>query len=353
MLQAFLDYPDAAVWNSVRLVACGGEALKPELVKSFHTKFSGTLLNAYGPTEATVQCTWADDLQPGESVPIGRPVANTKLFVVDEHFEPVPVGVGGELCIGGAGLARGYINRPALTAEKFIPDPFSASGGERLYLTGDLVKWRNDGQLDFIGRLDSQVKLRGYRIELGEIENAIESQPQVKQAVVVVREDQPGVQRLVGYVVKVAEDLILNTAALREYLKERLPDYMVPAAWVEMREFPLTPNEKIDRKALPEPGVQLVNAEHVRPRNATEEILAGLWESVLKQDQVSVEANFFDLGGHSLLAMQLISRIRKAFSVEIPLRVLFERPTVAGLAGWIEHERLSAKQEDDSGHEAS
>ena len=345
LLRAFLDYPDATVWRSVRLVTCGGEALKPELVKLFHTRFSGTLINVYGPTEAAVQCSWADNLQPAESVPIGRPVANTTLFVLDEHFEPVPVGAAGELFIGGAGVARGYINHPALTAERFMPDPFSASGGERLYSTGDLVKWRNDGQLYFVGRLDYQVKLRGYRIELGEIEKAIESHPQVKQAVVVVREDQPGVPRLVGYVVRVAEGPTFNIAALREYLKKRLPDYMVPAAWVEMKEFPLTPTGKIDRKALPAPELQLVQAEHVRPRNATEEILAGLWESVLKQDQVSVEADFLDLGGHSLVAMQLIARIRKAFSVEMPLRVLFEKPTVTGLAGWIEREKLSTKQE--------
>ena len=341
LLQALLNYPDAAAWRSVRLVTCGGETLKPELVKSFHAKFSGTLINLYGPTEATVQCSWADDLRDGEKVPIGRPVANTRLFVLDEHLEPVPVGAGGELFIGGVGVARGYVNHSALTAEKFIPDPFSASGGERLYRTGDLVRWHNDGQLYFIGRLDHQVKLRGYRIELGEVEKAIESHPKVKQAVVVVREDQPGAPRLVSYVAKVAEGLTLDTAAVREYLKKRLPEYMVPAACVEVKRFPLTPAGKIDRKALPAPEEQLVHAEHVRPRNATEEILAGLWESVLKRDQVSVEANFLDLGGHSLVAMQLIARIRKAFSVEIPLRLLFEKPTVAALAAWIEHERLT------------
>lgn len=338
LLQAFLDYPNAQVWNSVRLVISGGEALKPELVKLFSTKFSGTLLNTYGPTEATVQCAWAEGLQPGGSIPIGRPVANTRLYVLDENLEPVPVGAPGELFIAGVGLARGYIRRPELTAEKFVPDPFTASGGERLYRTGDLVKWRNDGQLDFIGRRDHQVKLRGYRIELGEIENAIEAHPQVKQAIVIVREDQSGAQRLVAYVMKLAEGPILNAAGLREYLKDRLPEYMMPAAWVEMKEFPLTPNGKIDRKALPEPGMQLVTGEYVRPRNATEEILAGLWESVLKQDQVSVEANFFDLGGHSLLAMQLISRIRKAFSVDLPLRMLFESPTVAAMAQHIGRE---------------
>lgn len=331
LLQAFVDYADPTAWASVRLFISGGEALRPELVKLFQEKFSATLLNTYGPTEATVQSAWADGLEDGESIPIGRPVANTQLYVLDENFEPVPVGAGGELYIGGAGVARGYLNRPELTAEKFVPNPFSAGGGERLYRTGDLVKWRNDGQLDFVGRTDHQVKLRGYRIELGEIETALESHPQVKQAVVMVREDQPGIKRLVAYIIKPAEGT-LSTSALREHLRERLPDYMIPAAWVELEELPLSPNGKVDRKALPEPEGRWISDEQVRPRNVTEEILVGLWEAVLKQDTVSIEANFFDLGGHSLLAMQLISRIRKAFSVELPLRVLFESPTVVSMA---------------------
>lgn len=352
LLQAFVDYPDAAVWRSVRLVISGGEALKPELVKSFYKRFSGTLLNTYGPTEATVQCAWADDLQPGESVPIGRPVANTQLFALNEHFDPVPLGVGGELCIGGAGLGRGYINRAALTAEKFIPDPFSGSGGGRLYRTGDLVKWRNDGQLDFVGRRDYQVKLRGYRIELGEIENAIESQPEVKQAVVVVQEDLPDVQgpgekRLVGYVVSY-DGQRLSEATLRRELKQRLPGFMMPATLVMLEKLPLTPSGKVDRKRLPDPELKAGanETEYVSPRNITEEILCGIWEDILKRERIGIFSNFFELGGHSLLAAQAVARISDALHVDLPLRRLFEAPTVAELAHIIEQLRTVGDTEE-------
>jgi amino acid adenylation domain-containing protein len=331
LLQAFVEYPNKAVWNSVRLVVSGGEELKPELVKAFAESFSGRLLNTYGPTETTVQCVWADGLDgEADSIPIGRPVANMQAYVLDEHGEAVPVGVAGELYVGGAGLGRGYIKRPELTAEKFVPNPFSSREGERLYRTGDMVRWCEDGNLDFIGRVDHQVKLRGFRIELGEIEKALESHEQVKQAVVTVGGDGGGDQQLVGYVVP--SERALNFGQLREHLKARLPEYMIPAVWVEMKELPLNGNGKIDRKGLPEAERQWSGEEGIRPRNVTEEILAGIWEAVLKQEEVSVEASFFDLGGHSLLAMQVIARIRKAFSVEVPLRVLFEAPTVAGMA---------------------
>jgi acyl carrier protein len=244
----------------------------------------------------------------------------------------VPPGIAGELHIGGEGVARGYLQRPELTAEKFIPDPFSATPGARLYRTGDLVRYRKDGNLEFLGRIDQQVKLRGYRIELGEIEAALMAHNAVREAVVMARAEE---QRLVGYVVR-EDGAELKVDDLREALRAKLPEYMVPNALVMLEALPLTPNGKLDRRALPVPNTVGSEKEYVAPRTPVEEVLAKIYGEVLGQAQVSVDDSFFDLGGHSLLATQLISRMRESFRVEIPLRAVFESPTVIKMAAAIE-----------------
>jgi amino acid adenylation domain-containing protein len=293
------------------------------------------IINGYGPTEASI-CATLYDVDPDTRVtgpaPIGRPIPNGQVYVLDKLQGPGPVGMTGELYLGGEGLARGYFNHPDLTAEKFVPNPFSQTGGERLYRTGDLVKWRSDGNLSFLGRADYQVKLRGYRIELGEIEKTLEDHAKIARAVVLLRQDQPGMERLVGYVVKAADAEALDPNEVRAYLARRLPDHMVPGIIVELKEFPLNPNGKIDRKRLPKPDLQASRTDYVKPRNPVEESLCRMWCNVLKLNRVGVHDNFFDLGGHSLLATQLMSRLPGAFGVELPLRVLFEASTVAELA---------------------
>src|SRR5207302_7296501 len=271
-----------------------------------------------------------------------------------------PVGVAGELYIGGDGLARGYLNRPELTAERFVPSPFvghssaktntntNSESGQRLYRTGDKVRWLADGNLEFLGRLDQQVKIRGFRIELGEIEAALQEHGGVRQAVVIAREDEPGDKRLVAYVVADTAATELKSSELREQLKSRLPEYMVPATYVQMEELPLTPNGKLDRKRLPRPEQTEAGNEYQGPRTAEEEILCGIWEQVLKVERVGVEDNFFELGGHSLLATQVISRVREAFAVELPLRVLFEQPTVGGMAEELRQARNGEEQQRTS-----
>ena len=274
-------------------------------------------------------------LQAGdEQVAISGPIADTQLYVLDEHLQPVPIGVPGELFIGGVGLARGYLNRPELTAERFLADPFDADG--RLYRTGDRVRYRVDGSLEFLGRLDHQVKLRGYRIELGEIEAVLATHPGVKQAVVLVREDVPGDQRLVAYLMADPEP---DAGELRRLARSRLPEYMVPTAWVTLDAFPLTPNRKVDRQALPAPegsGVVASGAEYVAPSTPDEQALAGIWAEVLRLERIGVRDNFFDLGGHSLLAMQLFARIQKVFGKDLPLTTLFQAPTKRRLSvDWV------------------
>jgi len=242
--------------------------------------------------------------------------------------------VTGELYIGGAGLARGYVGRAGLTGERFIPNPYGE--GDRLYRTGDLVRYLADGNLEFLGRLDHQVKVRGYRIELGEIEAKLLEHPAVGQAVVVAREDEPGDKRLVAYVVAAAE-AAMDVGDLRTHLKRSLPEYMVPSAYVVLEALPLTPNGKVDRRALPAPGGDaVIRGEYVAPRNPTEEVLAGIWSEVLKLDRVGVHDNFFELGGHSLLATRVMARIRDAFKLDLPLRALFETPSVGELADWLD-----------------
>ncbi|NNB98210.1 non-ribosomal peptide synthase/polyketide synthase, partial [Corallococcus exiguus] len=312
----------------VRTVISGGEALPADVVARWAP--GRRLLNTYGPTEATVIATFGEVVADGEVPSIGKPLANVHVYVLDPHGQPVPVGVRGELHIGGVGVARGYAGRSGLTAERFIPDAFSSTPGARLYRTGDVVRWRADGQLDFVGRIDAQVKVRGFRIELGEVENALRAAPAVKDAVVLAREDAPGDKRLVAYVVGDALDI----TALRAHLKQHLPEYMVPAAFVPLDVLPLTSNGKVDRKALPAPDAGALRASHAYEAPATplEEKLAALWSEVLRVPSVGRTDNFFELGGHSLLATQLVARVRAALDVELPLRALFEAPTIAALA---------------------
>ncbi|MEO6196445.1 MAG: non-ribosomal peptide synthase/polyketide synthase [Thermoanaerobaculia bacterium] len=316
-------------------ILCGGEALPADLAAALLDR-GGELWNLYGPTETTVWSAVHRVAPPsgGGPVPIGRPIANTGIYLLDAFSSPVPVGVAGELFIAGAGVARGYLHRPDLTAERFVPDPFGASGS-RLYRVGDLARWRADGTLEFLGRVDHQVKIRGFRIELGEVEAALARYPAVEEAVVAVREGSVGQQRLVAWVTGPAS---LDSAALRGFLRESLPAYMVPSAVVCLAAMPRTPNGKVDRRALPEPaaGETRVSAA---PRTPAEELVAGIWAEVLGLAGVGVEDDFFALGGHSLLATRVMSRLRGVLGVELPLRALFETPTVAGLAAAAEQAR--------------
>ncbi|MBN8471529.1 non-ribosomal peptide synthase/polyketide synthase [Corallococcus exiguus] len=334
MLQVFLEEPALESCTSLRRVVCSGEALPLELAERCLRRLPWAgLHNLYGPTEAAVDVTFHQCL-PGESrrsVPIGRPVANTQIRILDAHLRPVPVGVPGELFIGGVQVGRGYLGRPELTAERFIPDGFSDSPGARLYRTGDVARWLPDGAIEYVGRADFQVKVRGLRIELGEIEAALEQHPGVRQSVVVAREDAAGDKRLVAYVA-FRDDGVLDVPSLRSRLHEKLPEYMVPSAFVLLDSLPLTPSGKVDRKALPEPEAPASTSGYLAPRTPTEEKLAALWAQVLHVPRVGATDHFFELGGHSLLATQLVSRVRAAFGVELALRSVFEAPTVEALA---------------------
>jgi amino acid adenylation domain-containing protein len=314
---------------------CGGEALPSILADQLLTR-CGSLWNLYGPTETTI---WSavGPVRSGAPVGIGRPIANTRLYLLDRRLHPVPIGVAGELFIAGSGLARGYLNRPGLTAERFLPDPFSREPGARVYRTGDLMRYRADGSLEFLGRTDHQVKLRGFRIELGEIEAVLVQHPAVRQAVSLVREDAPGDKRLIAWVVP-APGKPPTIGELRGYLQRELPEHMLPSAVVLLDAIPLTPGFKLDRAALPEPDwgrLELVES-YVAPRSPTEQALADLWAALLRVERVGVHDNFFELGGHSLLATLMMARVQAAAGVELPLRALFEDPTVQGMAQRIE-----------------
>ena len=335
MLQSFLERAGDMASTALRHVVCSGEELSNRLATDCVKYFSGASLhNLYGPTEATVDVTaWTCcSGTGGTSVPIGRPIANTRIYILDAFGDPVPVGVTGELYIGGIGVARGYLNRPELTAERFVKDPFVDGAGARMYRTGDLARWRSDGVIEFWGRNDSQVKIRGFRIELGEIEASLVSYPGVREAVVVAREDTPGEKRIVAYYLA-AEGVFVESAQLREHLASTLPEYMIPAAYVKLCELPVTPNGKLDRQALPIPQQDAYATRgYVPPRGEIETLVAQVWADVLNVDRVGRHDNFFQLGGHSLLAVRMISRIRQIRHIEVPLGDLFTRPVLAAFA---------------------
>ncbi|MBW4457214.1 MAG: amino acid adenylation domain-containing protein [Nostoc indistinguendum CM1-VF10] len=327
---------------SLREIITAGEQLQvtQQIANLFRNLEGCVLHNHYGPSESHVITSFILTGSPigWPTLPsIGRPIANVQIYLLDSHLQPVPVGVPGELYIGGVGLARGYRNRPELTAEKFIAHPFSNESGARLYKTGDLARYLPDGNIEFLGRIDHQVKIRGFRIELGEIEAVLSQYPGVRETVVVVREDEPGSKRLVAYVVLNPEQALTITD-LRRFLEEKLPQYMVPTAFVMLEALPLTPSGKVNRRALPVPDKAQLQPEgiFVAPQTPVEELLAGIWAEVLGVEKVGIHNNFFELGGHSLLATRVISQLREVFKVELPLRRLFETPTVAGLAKDIE-----------------
>jgi amino acid adenylation domain-containing protein len=327
----------AAGWDGDRRLRalCGGEALPPELAARLLPRVAA-LWNMYGPTETTVWSTLHRVESAEGPVPIGRPTANTRVYVLDARLNPLPAGCAGELHIGGDGLARGYLKRPELTAEKFIPDPFGGPG-DRLYKTGDLARWLPDGTLECLGRLDHQVKVRGYRVELGEIEATLAQHPDVQQAVVVARKDPSGADTLAAYVIP-KPGRAPAADALRGHLRVALPDYMVPAAFVVMDAFPLTPNGKVDRKALPAPDRAADDGRtRAAPRDDAERDLLKVWEDVLKVGAIGTEDNFFDLGGHSLLAAVLVGRVKADLGHALPLGTLFAAPTVAKMAAVIRH----------------
>ena len=335
---------------------CGGEALPRDLADQILER-GGTLWNMYGPTETTIWSSTYEVKRDNEPIHLGHPIANTQFYVLDARLQPTPIGVPGELYIGGDGVAVGYLNRPDLTAERFLDNPFIASSNrnsaERIYKTGDLARYRANGTIEFLGRADFQVKVRGFRIELGDIEAALLQHDQVRQAVAIAREDRPGDKRLIGYVIP-ESDTAPTASELRAFLKERLPDYMVPTAFVILDKFPLTPNGKVDRRALPKPEEAATELRvYVAPRTALEEAVASIWVQVLKIERVSVLDNFFELGGHSLLATQIVARLRDKLQVELPLASIFEAPTVAELAERLDAIRWVARERSGEGRLAA
>jgi acyl-coenzyme A synthetase/AMP-(fatty) acid ligase len=332
MLHQFLEHPDAGACTALRRVMGGGEPLAPMLARRFGERLpQAALFHMYGPTETTVASTArrADAADERSGRAIGRPIANTQVYVLDQAGEPAPIGSAGELHIGGLGVARGYLDRPELTAERFVADPFATEAGARMYRTGDLARWLADGSLEFLGRNDDQVKLRGYRVELGEIEARLLAHPDIRHAVALLREDTPGDQRLVAYIVADRVD----AAALKTHLSQRLPEYMVPAAYVRLEALPLMPNGKVDRRALPVPDAEAHAArQYEAPEGETETGLAAIWSALLGLGRIGRRDHFFELGGHSLLATRLVLRIQQEMEVVVSLRDVFETPVLADLA---------------------
>ncbi len=337
--------------NFMKVLIAGSDVWYVGEYKRFLNFCSPTtrLLNTFGLTEATIDSSFFEskdlNLSLERLVPIGIPFNNTKIYILDQHIQPLPIGIPGELCVGGAGLARGYLNRPDLTAEKFIPNPFSQIPGDRLYRTGDRARFLSDGNIEFLGRIDNQVKIRGYRIELGEIESVLGKHEHVRDVAVTAHEDAPGSKRLVAYIVT-NNGVQPTVGEFHSYLKEQLPDYMIPSYFVFLERMPLTPNGKIDRKALPAPDQEsaaVSAAEYVAPRTPIEQKLAQIWSQVLGIEKIGVNDNFFELGGHSLLATQLVSRIREEFDVEFPLRTVFEIPFIADMAKKIDTALVSER----------
>ncbi|NKI72803.1 amino acid adenylation domain-containing protein, partial [Collimonas pratensis] len=323
----------------VALTVIGGEALSAKQANTWLSRFPETLIvNEYGPTETVVGCCIyrASDVPKRAMLPIGRPIANTQIYILDESINPVPIGVTGELYIAGDGLARGYLNRPDLTAEKFIPNPFSASAGTRMYKSGDLARYLADGNIECLGRTDGQVKIRGFRIELGEIEIALGALPQVREASVLVREDPQGDKCLVAYVLPSTPEIQIPLQLLRTALLQKLPEYMVPAHFIQVSHFPLTLNGKVDRKALLAFGTPDRGTDYVAPSTITENVLAKIWGEILQLDKIGIQDDFFELGGHSLLAVRLITKIHDTFQIMLTPRTVFESPTIEALGSILE-----------------
>jgi amino acid adenylation domain-containing protein len=351
------DVPQA--FASLRRLLFGGETVDMRWVKKVLKHGSPKqLIHVYGPTENTTFSSYycVPELpESATSIPIGRPITNTQIYLLDADLQPVPIGIAGELYIGGDGLAREYLNRPELTAERFIANPFSSKPEARLYQTGDLGRYLPDGNIEFLGRIDNQVKIRGFRIELGEIEAVLSQHPAVEETVVIATEDIPGDKNLVAYIVPNQEQIQTQEAQslvslLREFLKEKLPEYMVPRAYVVIESLPLTPNGKVDRRALPAPDTLIFDKQnYLAPRTHVEEALVEIWAKVLGKEQVGINDNFFELGGHSLLATQLVSRIRDAFQIDLSVRNLFEAPTVGQLARYVETMSWAVKGLDTTG----
>ena len=330
---------------ALRIVVSSGEALSAALVEQFYAALPhAKLINLYGSTEVAADVTCYETRPDEHAVPIGRPIANTQVYILDAQLRLAPIGAKGELYIGGAGLARGYHGQPELTAERFVPNPFSGRSGERLYKTGDLARYRNDGNIEYLGRADYQVKIRGFRIEMGEVESALEQNPLVEQSIVVAREDDPGDLRLVAYILpkdkKLAEDdaqMGALVAELRRHLEERLPEYMVPSAFVILAALPLTPNGKVNRLALPKPAASLPRAsrEFIEPKTEMERKLAAIWREVLHHENVGVDDNFFDSGGHSLLLAKVHGKLRLITAQPVTITDLFRFPTIRSLSKFL------------------
>jgi acyl-coenzyme A synthetase/AMP-(fatty) acid ligase/acyl carrier protein len=337
---------------SLTTLVVAGEVCSPALVRQWGS--GRRFINAYGPTEGTV-CATMHDCLPRESgiVPIGKPIPNARIYILDVFGEPVPIGVTGEMYIGGAGVARGYLGRPALTAERFVADLFTSGVGQRLYRTGDLGRWRADGVVEYLGRNDRQVKIRGYRIEVGEIEAQLLRHPLVSEAIVVQREDTPGERRLVGYLVLHSKakqtDSEAAARSLRLHLKETLPEYMLPALFVFVDGLPLTANGKLDQSALPIPKtISSAGRMYEEPRGDLERKLASIWQRLLRVERIGRSDDFFELGGHSLLATRVITEIRETLDAEIPIRVFFESPTIEQQATAIVQSQSAAEVEWDT-----
>jgi amino acid adenylation domain-containing protein len=346
-LRIFVDSVGAEKCSGVRRVICSGEVLPLDLQSAFLSKFQSKLHNLYGPTEASVDVTfWAcEQTHSGKSVPIGKPIANTQIHVLDELMEPAPLGIPGELYIGGAGLARGYLGQPELTAQRFVPSPFSATPGERLYRTGDLARYRPDGNLEFLGRIDDQVKISGHRIEPREVEEVIQSHPAVQQAAVVVNEEM-GLTRLAAYIVPRAGQSV-NAFDLKRQIRQKLPEPMVPAAIVEIKELPLTASGKVDRKRLPKAeSIKTSTAEPAKaPRTEIERFIAEIWQEHLQVANIGVDDNFFDLGGHSMMILPIHERLAVRFGEQITVIDLFSYPSISALAKYLEHPQDDAPLE--------
>jgi amino acid adenylation domain-containing protein len=333
--------------ESLRLLVVGGEKAQIQALEAWRKIVGNRVrwINTYGPTETSVIATSYEPPSSGtlpSPLPIGRPIGNVKIHILDRNLQPVPVGIPGEVHIGGPGVARGYLNHPELTAEKFVRDPFSSQSEARLYKTGDLARYLDDGEIEFVGRRDFQVKIRGFRVELGEIEAALAKHAAVREALVLAREEGLNNKRLVGYVIPAA-GATPDAAELRKFLKRQLPEYMVPPDFVLLHEFPLTPNGKVDRKALPAPEPSAA-ADHVAAANPVEAQLVAMWEEILARKPISVRDNFFDLGGHSLLAVRLMRRIEQSFKRKLPLTTLFEAPTIEQFAALLQQEQWTPSQ---------